>query len=65
MSGAARFVRQHIPGADKQLPRELALSRSWSRYPAPTCTSRPWEDDKSNGHGGSALFPRCSQSRGP
>ena len=34
--GAARCVRYFIPGASKHLPRELALSGSWSRYPAPT-----------------------------
>ena len=43
--GAARFDRQYIPWATKQLPRELALSGSWSRYLVPTCTSRLWEDE--------------------
>ena len=43
--GAARFDRQYIPWATKHLPRELALSGSWSRYLVPTCTSRLWEDD--------------------
>src|SRR6201999_2970591 len=43
--GAARCVRKLIPGASKHLPRELALSGSWSRYLAPTCTRRLWEDD--------------------
>src|SRR6202012_2291096 len=44
-SGAARCVRSYIPRASKHLPRELALSGSWSRYPVPTCTSRLWEDE--------------------
>jgi hypothetical protein len=43
--GATRCVRKLIPGASKHLPRELALSGSWSRYLAPTCTRRLWEDD--------------------
>ena len=43
--GAARCVRQFIPGASKHLPRELALPGSWSRYLAPTCTRRLWEDE--------------------
>ena len=38
-------VRQaNHPQGRKHLPRELALSGPWSGYPAPTCTSRPWED---------------------
>ena len=44
--------RSYIPRASKHLPRELALSGSWSRHMAPTCTSGPRRDYNANGLGG-------------
>eukprot|EP01037_Dinobryon_pediforme_P010912 gene10912-10994_t len=36
--------------------RGLALQGSWSLHLVPTCSRRPWEDDITNGFGGSAPF---------
>ena len=53
-----------LPGASgKSSPgpisilRELALSGPWSGYLAPTCSSRPWEDDTPTAMAAPHLFP--------
>src|SRR3954464_9056275 len=64
--------RAGLPGASGNsspgpisILRELALRGSWSGYLAPTCASRPWEDETPTAHGGSALFFFFALRRAP